>query len=315
VKRVLLGSAGTGNAFAAISSLRRVWSEDVFIVAADINPPHLVTASLLANTFIQVPLAKSGKFRTVLPSIIDTEKIDTYLPVLPEEILFAAQCVSDNSLAGVSVLVPPLRSAALCADKFELANFLKESGLPTPRTTLANDPFSAPEYFVKPRNAFGSKAARKISAAELARFAYVSDEWVVQEICSPPEITVDAFYAPLEDFVYAICRERLAIKAGVCTKARLFQNDELSFMAKGIARSLQISGTFCFQVMAGDAGALLITDVNPRPGAGTAMCSLTRNDFFAATFAHAWNEDARRFFVPLEREAFVTRQHAEFLMG
>ena len=125
---------------------------------------------------------------------------------------------------------------------------------------------------------------------------------------------MDVFYDPENDFIRVVCRERIETKSGVSTKARLFEDDELSRFARTIAVGLKLKGSFCFQVMRNSHG-WVVTDVNPRPGAATAMCALTGNDFFAATFAYHWGEDARVFFRPLNGEQFVTRQYSEFLMG
>lgn len=313
-KRVLIGAAGTGTAFGAIAALRRVWSEHVYIVAMDVNPRHLVTASLLANHFEQVPAVASAQFLDVLAKIIRTHNLNTYMPLLPTEIALVAKLKAQNHLpATVSVLTPSPISSAICADKLELTRCLSSTGIAVPHTAIASNPFPADNYFIKPRKATGSRGASKISSAQLHNVSgNEADEWIVQEICSGPEITVDAFYSPEQEFLHAVCRERIEVKAGVSTKARLFMNAELEKLAARLADALQLTGSFCFQVMRG-ASNWVVTDVNPRPGAGTAMCLLTRNDFFAATFAYLWEEDPRVFFCPINGDVFVTRQYAEFL--
>src|SRR5208282_6948207 len=103
--------------------------------------------------------------------------------------------------------------------------------------------------------------------------------------------------------------ERIEIKSGVSTKCRLFADEALSRHAKSIAEVLNLTGSFCFQVMRNTTG-WVVTDVNPRPGAATAMCLMTGNDFFAASFARCWGEDARRFLRVVDGDQFVTRQYA-----
>ena len=315
-RSVLLGSGGTGIAYAAACSLRRVWSMSVGIVAMDINPKHLVTVSLLADHFEQVPVSAAPEFPTVLLSILQRQAVDTYLPLFPEEIALAARLRAEGQIpAAVTVLAPPPSASAVCADKWALCCLLPKHRVPVPKTALAAEPFAAEEYFLKPKGGTGSQGVRKVKAVELKSWiASQPSEWVVQEICTAPEITVDAFYDPQNDFSHSVCRERVEIKSGVCTKARLFADEDLSRYARSIAQALNLAGSFCFQVMRNATG-WVVTDVNPRPGAATAMCVQTGNDFFAAAFALGWGEDARRFFRPLDREQFVTRQYAEFLMG
>lgn len=313
-KKVLIGAAGTGTAFGAITALRRVWSEDVYILAIDTNPRHLVTASLLANHFEQVPAVASMEFPDILAEIIRSHSVDTYMPLLPEEIALAANLKAEGKIPPrLRLLTPSPTSSRICADKFELAHHLSSKKIPVPKTAIASNPFPADNYFIKPRKATGSRGASKISAAELQKMAGdQSQQWIIQELCSGPEITVDAFYDPKEEFLHAICRERIEVKAGVSTKARLFMDTELAELARSVAHVLQLSGSFCFQVMRG-VTRWVVTDVNPRPGAATAMCLLTQNDFFAACFAYVWGADTRMFFAPINGDVFVTRQYAEFI--
>lgn len=113
-----------------------------------------------------------------------------------------------------------------------------------------------------------------------------------------------------------MCRERLEVKAGVSVKARVFDDPELSALAQKLGEELGLTGTFCFQVMrAPDAGGWAITDVNPRPGAGTRMTVAAGVDVLAAMMADAWGEDPGVFLGPLAGERFVTRQYTEYAVG
>lgn len=316
LRTVLIGSAGTGTGFAAACALRRVWSRSVRIVAMDINPRHLVTTSLLADEFQQVPLSAAPEFPAALLGLLERHRVDTYLPLFPEEIALAAQLRDEGRIAApVAVLAPAAKASALCADKSALSQLLPQHRVPVPRTAAADAPFAAAEFFLKPKNATGSRGARKIAASELvSAVGSRAGDWIVQEICAGPEVTVDAFVNPADGFRRVVCRERVEIKSGVSTKCRLFEDETLSRHAEGIAAALNLAGSFCFQVMRNGQG-WAVTDVNPRPGAATAMCAATGNDFFAAAFARCWGEDARSFFRPLDGEPFVTRQYTEFVMG
>jgi carbamoylphosphate synthase large subunit len=313
---VLLGSAGTGTAFAAACALRRVWSQSVSIVAMDINPRHLVTTSLLADASEQVPLSASPEFPGGLNHILLRYSVDTYVPFLPEEIALAARMRDAGQIAAtVTVMAPPVGASEMCANKWHLCEFLSSAGIVVPKTSLASKPFAAEEAFLKPIGGTGSHGARKVKIEEIATVVGRDEEnWIVQEVCSKPEVTVDAFYDPSSEFSYVICRERIETKSGVSTKCRLFSDETLAGYARKIAVALGLKGSYCFQVMHTSAG-WAVTDINPRPGAATAMCAATGNDFFAASFALHWGEDFQQFFHALEGEYYVTRQYAEFLMG
>ena len=98
---VLLGSAGTGTAFAAACSLRRVWSQSVRIVAMDIYPRHIVTTSLLADDFEQVGFSAAPEFPATLLGILQRYKVDTYLPIFPEEIVVSARLGEQGRVSAV----------------------------------------------------------------------------------------------------------------------------------------------------------------------------------------------------------------------
>ena len=285
-------------------------------MAMDVNPRHLVTASVLSDHFVQVPLTASSDFLEALGSAISTFGVDTYLPLLPEEALLAAALQESGEFPrGFRLLAGTVEAAQIAADKWRTSQWLQQHQLTGPQTALAADPFEADRFFLKPRCATGSRGARVIDAGALRpAIAHDPYSWIVQDICESPEVTVDAFYDPQVGHCTAIGRERIETKSGVSTKARLFYDEALGLLSQRLAQSLSFAGSFCFQVMQvkGEWGVI---DINLRPGAASAMCALTGNDFFAATFARAWRQDYARYFRPLKHDVFVTRQYTEFITG
>ena len=313
---VLLGSAGTGTAFGAACALRRAWSGRVQIVAMDINPAHLVTTSLLSDLFRVVPPSSSSKFCEALQTLLHECNVDTYLPLLPEEIVSSARLLKQNRLPeGLTLIAPSVESSQACADKFQMFRVMQMQGLPVPRTYLGSDEACSGEVVVKPRSGSGSRGVKKLGVASaIMSMGIQRDSWILQEVLDSPEVTVDAFYDPKKSYCAIVCRERLEIKSGVSTKVRLFQSDAMRDLARSVAKTFSFTGSFCFQVMRGSEGWVII-DVNPRPGAATTTSLAAGNDFFSATFALSWGEDYESFFRTLREEHFVTRQYSDFLMG
>jgi carbamoyl-phosphate synthase large subunit len=317
----LIGSAGTATAFAACTALRRYWNDHVRVIVMDTNPRHLVTSSLIADDFFQVSPFRNESFVLEVLSLIQSEGVDYYLPLFPEEMLLAADIREQGRLpVGTRVLVPCLETCRITTDKYLTAEWLRRNGLPTPHTALGMPTFVSESYCIKPRMGVGSHGFRRVSAAELKLIFSsgqashdTADGVIVQEQCLPPEITVDVFSAAESVTSHVLCRERLEVKSGVSTKVRIFRNDELSELANNLATALGLTGVFCFQVMRGSQGWCVL-DINTRPGAATSTCATTGNDFCGAMFAYALGEDTQRFFRPLERDAFVTRQYCDFLM-
>ena len=312
---ILLGAAGTGTSFAIASRLRAVWGDEVRIVSVDINPPELVTASLLSDTFVQVPFADNPAYENKIRAIVLSEGIDVYVPILNEEHLVAQNIIGDPNFGGLDVWSSELY--ARCTDKELADQFLKSIGVPTPKII---DPVGLPpqaECFVKPRSGFGSKGARKVSVEELSELSKSElESLIVQEVCEGPEVTVDSFYDAQTDVSFAYCRERIEIKSGVCTKARVFFDPELADIARRIGKGLQQRGTICFQAMRARSG-WAITDLNVRSGAGTAITCSAGFDVLAAAFACRTGQNYSKFVrqLAVDEEFIVTRQYAEFVMA
>jgi hypothetical protein len=93
----------------------------------------------------------------------------------------------------------------------------------------------------------------------------------------------------------------------------LFYDKKLEGIAFTLADKLNLCA-FCFQVMK-YKGEWAVTDINPRLGAGTGMSFVTGMDFFSAMFAILWDEDPSRYFRPLTKEIYVTRQYSDFIMN
>lgn len=314
---VLIGSAGAGSAFAAATAIRRAWGTTVKIVAMDINPGHLVTTSLLADQFEMVPLSSSPLFLERLQTIVTNFNVTTYLPLVPHEIAVAADAKETRSwMTDVKVMAPPANIAAICMDKDKLCQLLIRNKVPVPATYAIDQIPAGQTVFVKPKDGFGSRGARMLTYEEASTLD--SDQkhgLIAQELCVAPEVTIDSFYDSGSDYIRTLCRERIEVKSGVATKCRIFDNDELEYLGRNIAKALNIDGSFCFQVMRNQKGEWAVTDVNPRPGAGTSMCTTTGNDFFAASFARCWQIDYFPYFRKLTNEVYVTRQYSDFLTG
>ena len=199
--------------------------------------------------------------------------------------------------------------AEICSDKYKTYHWLKENDLPTPETYLLDDLDLDMEYLIKPRSGFGS-TVQKLTG-RLAKQTINSENFIAQELCTSPEITIDVFNDKSKKQFRYLCRERIETRAGVCTKAKIFINPELEKLARVIADKLSLS-YFCFQVMIIDE-QWVVTDINPRYGAGTAMCSAVGMDFYSAMIADVLELEPEIYFSNFNSEAYVTRQYRNIL--
>ncbi len=212
------------------------------------------------------------------------------------------------------VHAPGPEVAELCFDKLSMSMWLAEHGFPTPETRDSKTAVWKPGgWFAKPRKGRGSVGAHMIpNEEEFRRVRRAEDQTILQEPCKPPEVTVDVFAARSSGDVYSVCRERLETKSGVCTKARVFQDSELAGRAKRLSEKLALRGVFCFQVMrSASTDQWLITDINPRPGAGTAMSAAIGFDPIKACPAETFGLDWVGYLRSPDRPRFVMRTYCE----
>lgn len=286
--RLLITSAGTSTATNIVCALANCKEFELF--TADINPAgQLAAPHLGAVKHFQVPLASAREeYLTTIASIVETEAIQGIYPIHDLEIATLHES-REQLPTGVKL---PLRSsdtARNCSDKWRAYEICRTHDLPVPETWLAAaiDPVYIPTpIFLKPRWGVGSVGARLIrDRAELLNSGYpATEDFLMQEPCASPEITLDVVRTR-QGRIYCIARERLETKAGVCTKARVFLDHQLTQLAEAVAEVFELDALFCMQVMRGAAGQWLVTDINPRCGGGTAMSAAAGLPVYQAFFS------------------------------
>lgn len=311
---MVITAAGTVTAYGLARSLRDRWGSDVTLVGADTGPPELVPAEPLLDDCRRVPASDDPDFPAALDAVLRDHAPVLYVPLIDSEIAAAAARAEAGTLPdGVTLPWPGARAARLCADKLALAEELLAAGLPAaPAARAAEADWSPEGVVVKPRDGFGGRGVRAFTdrhELERARDTFTDDE-LAQPLLAPPEITVDAV-ALRDGRVRAVARERLAVRGGVATKARVFEDAELAALAARLAEVLGLRGAFCFQVMHDGDGRRLITDLNARPGGGTRMTVAAGVDVLCAPFADLWELPVSDLMSPLQDDRIVVRHFEE----
>jgi len=316
MKSILLTAGGTATTWHLASVIRTVFPGSFRTVICDINPPHLIPASILADQFHQVPPASDPSYRQVMLDVLQSESIDILVPLIDHDVY--QFCADDPDLArtGTSSTGVASSTAECLRDKGKTSDFLERALIPVPRRISAEEFMDGDEefYFAKPLAGFGSRGARKV-ARRAEDFASVDfSSTIVQELCEGPEVTVEVFNASGK--IRTVCRERIETKAGVCTKARIWFDDELNDMAVRICTVLEMPVAFCFQVMRTRRLGWVVTDLNPRLGAGTALSTAYGWSLAAAALA-TWgrlDRDPEEFLKVRGTDTFVVRTFQEILM-
>lgn len=315
--RVLIGAAGTTTGFGVARSLRAHWPSLIELVAADINPRELVAAATLADEFVTCPPVADPSYGAWLQRTLVERAPLLYLPLLDDDIAAAAALAGGDPADGVRVAAPPLRFADICADKLETHRWLAAHQLPTPDTWQPVDAeWTGERLLAKPRHGQGSAGVQVVSTEAELDALREQPGVIVQRRCEGPEVTIDCFRAAAGEPFRAVCRERLEAKAGICTKARVYEDCELAGLARAVAGGLELRGSSCIQVMRDPARGWVITDVNARPGGGTPMSTAAGVDVLGAALAELLELpfELDRALAPLAKPCFVVRQYEEYVV-
>lgn len=314
-RNLLISAGGTATAWHLASLVCERFSAEFNLFVCDIHPPHLVPASRLADRFFQVPPIDSPGYDAAMLELFKTHGIDIFVPLIDADVHRFA--VDDPHLLRLGVRsTGTLKStSSIIGNKRDLSAFLDRRGFPCPKVLNMEEISSRPsgDFFVKPEEGFGSRGALRVAGSELARTVDEGPHLMVQELCFAPELTVEVFN---HGGVLSLCRERIEVKAGVCTKARVFQDEAIQTLAERLCGAINLPVAFCFQVMTGADGSWRITDINPRLGAGTALSTAYGWSLASAALA-IWGDlpvDPRQFLNVRPSEVFVTRVYRELVM-
>lgn len=312
----VVGSAGSSTGFGILKSLLKAFPAASY-TAIDSNPPHLVAAMALPVSVTRVPSADSDDYVSHVLAMLRSHATNVFVPVHDREIEVVAANVAifpETTL----VAVPSISTVNLCNDKWLTHKQFVRADVPTPETVLPEDLSGRESDFVgwlrKPRRGVGGHGVATLLKREDVEEAASLTDIIIQECCVAPEITVDAL-ASRHGGTYAASRERVEVKAGVCTKARLFRDAAFDALTEKVSAALNLSGAFCYQAMKGLGGNWVVTDVNPRLGGGTAMWLPVGVNFAAANVADLFATPFETWLPQLENQHFVVRYFDEVLTG
>lgn len=311
---IAVGAAGSATGLSALRSLTR-WGKAVRCLACDTNPAHLVAAATEFE-FLQVSSAMSDDYAGTLANQLDQLGITAYYPIHDDEISAASAGRKAFDARNITLLAPPDEAICIVRDKLRMAGLLMSAGVPSPPTIrLDHVTWEDTPLHVKPRTGLGIHGATAV--CDVADFAKLqrrdnADKMIAQPLVKGDEITIDAF-CPTPGTVQAIaCRQRIEVKAGVSTKARIFSDSAFFDLTAQVSAAIGLTGSFCYQVRGTAREGWQVIDVNPRIGGGTAMSVAVGLDFPVAHAAYFLGYDTSECFETLLKEdVFVTRSYRE----
>lgn len=273
---LLILSCGTNANWLMVKTLREKFPGVFRLIGTDTNPRELVAAAGLLDAFYTVPASRESTFVPAIEKIVQTECPDYILPSLDgDQLLFSA----DSDLIkryGVKSLSTPVETLSIYNDKCSMHEACLGNGIPVPRRYDPSQVDSLGSYFVKPIHGWASEGVRTMTGDEIRALQNPQD-FIIEEICHAPERTLECFY--YNGRLSSVCRDRLATKAGVCTKTRVYKSPRLEEIARRFVDSFKVPLIFNLQFMENEKGQSVVTDVNLRTAGGMGL-----------SYAAGWDE-------------------------
>lgn len=308
---VLISPAGMAAVYHLTTIAKKHFADDIDIHLCDTNPRHLIAASKIATSFTQVKPFVDPNHRKEMLTIIKYKSIDIFLPMMEQELCLFSKDDLDLARLGVRCVSIYHTVIPLLQNKRLLLQFLSNHGIPVPREIKKNDIRKNGNYFVKPIDGYGSRGSRVVSGYDVNPY-FLDKTMLVEEYCNGPEVTIEIFNT--KGFFSTICRERIETKGGICTKARIFFDPNLQMLAQHVCAVIPLPPAICIQVMKNSKNKWVVTDINPRLGAGTSMASAYGWSLGSALFSHLLDRNPRQWFTKQKRETYVVRTYSDVIM-
>jgi carbamoylphosphate synthase large subunit len=309
-KKILILAGGTATAWHLSMMIKSRFEKDFILCIGDINKKNLIPASTLSDEYYQLPAITDSSYYSYMLELFKTKNIDIIVPLIDSDLALFPNDNTDLLKINVLSTAPVNNVVAISKSKTNMSELLKLNGVIVPELFNQNTIEPQKDYFVKPDAGFGSKNTGIFKGKDID----FSKKIIVQEILHQPEITVEVFKK--EDHLSYICRERLEVKSGVCTKARIFDNEEIGGIINHINTFLKLPLASCIQFMKNKDEQWCLTDFNMRLGAGTALSSAAGFGISSAFLSVlAGQNDFRKYLKKTTDDLFVVRVYNEIIMA
>lgn len=315
VVSIAVGSSGSATGHGVLSAL----SDSGFasrLVACDTNPRHLVAAGSLF-AFVQTEPAADLGYADTLSKTLQEEGVSAFYPIHDIEVAVCAEHRETFEKRGILVLAPAYEAVATVRDKLRMFKLFAQENVASPPTVrLDAAEWSGGALHFKPRSGVGSQGVGILRSSDALHERQTNADAmsiIVQPFVEGQEITIDIFCPHPGEVLACCCRERIEVKAGVSSKARLFSSETLRALGAQVSLVTGLTGAFCFQVRGQiERDEWQVIDVNPRVGGGTPMSVAAGLNFPAANVSFMLGQDPAPFFRSLpSKDIYVTRSFRE----
>jgi Carbamoylphosphate synthase large subunit (split gene in MJ) len=268
---ICITSVGTATSVGVIKNIRK-YNKSIKIVGTDINPYGYTAGSQLVDCYYQIPLAVEQDYKDIIFSILIKENIDYFFPISDIEIQTASLW---SFPMGCKCLLAKKSVLNLVKDKLQCTLEMEKIGLHCPPILESG---YMEKCILRDRIGVGSKG---IHIIDNAKNVIVKENQFIQQYISGKEYTVDVLCDNDGHPFYIIPRVRLEVKAGVATKVKIEDQQEIIGDVKRVLKQISFPGFSNFQFIRSDAGMNYFIEINPRIGGCTSASLLAAPTMFA----------------------------------
>lgn len=261
--------AGGIGALNLIKCLKDV--EDIRLVATDFSKNS--AGLYLSDKYYIVPETLDPKYIPTILDICEKEHIDLIFPSYDDLIPFYSKNKKLFEDYGIRVAVNDYDVITTASDKLltyrklrDIVPVAKTYTFKELETQISNELFP---LVLKPRIASGSKDLHIVE--KMTDFEYYtdlfkdrSDDFVFQEYLQGVEYTVDLLCDLNGNFLSAIPRVRLQVKAGVSYKGITVNDPKINYIANMLTSGINLIGPTCFQLIKSSNNVIKLFEINPR---------------------------------------------------
>jgi len=253
-------------------------------VAIDMDP-QWSPACQVADHAVKVDRCTSDRYIQQVLEICDQYNINLLIPTIDTELLIYAENRALFADAGIQLHIGSDAFVRAARDKEATARILGNHGIPVPQTWDSKDLINKTSSFpfpllMKPKGGSCSKGIEIVaSAEELYSKIQGWDDYLLQEICTGREYTVNCFYDRRGGCVACVPHFRKFVRDGEVCFAQTERVPEFTAIAHQLSRIFDIWGCICFQGFKAQDGSVLVFEINARFGGGYPICDKAGGTF------------------------------------
>jgi len=270
LRNILLLSGGAKVATARIAKKSAVKRGCDFIIS-DRN--ENLPTRFIADRFHILPDSSHPDWQGKLSDLVRHQKIGLIIPTRESDLLPLSKISGDLEAIGCHAAVSSKKAIELCGDKWLAFQHFKTHQIATPATCLKDGITSFIEqhpgpFIAKPRRGSGGMQMR--FAKDAPRIDEIPRDWIIQQVASGEEYTVNLYFDRDETAKCSIPHRRLVVDGGESVQARTEFLPELEKTLEPLLRSITgFLGPINLQLMrSADRSPLQLIEINPRIGGG-----------------------------------------------